>query len=54
MGSNDDNFSLTGFEPKDYFLTEAYVEFYQEPVTEQRFPEQRFPEDMDYGYAAIG
>ena len=49
MGSNDDNFSLTGYEPKDYFLRETYVEFNQESVTEQRFPE-----DMDYDDAAIG
>ena len=52
--SNDDNFSLTGYEPKDYFLTETYVEFNQESVTEERFPEQRFPEDIDYDDAAIG
>ena len=48
MGSNDDNFSLTGYEPKDYFLTETYVEFNQESVTEQRFPE-----DVDDDDAAI-
>ena len=59
MGSNDKNFSSTGYEPKDCFLTETYVEFNQESVTEQRFPEQRFPEqrfpaDMDYDDAAIG
>ena len=54
MGSNDDNFSLTGYEPKDDFLTETYVEFNQESVNEQRFPEQRFPEDMDHDDAAIG
>ena len=54
MGSNDDNFSLTGYEPKDYFLTETYVEFNQESVTEQRFPKQRFSEDTDYDDAAIG
>ena len=59
MGSNDDNFSLTGYDPKEYFLTETYVEFNQESVTEQRFSEQqfteqRFPEHMDYGDAAIG
>ena len=49
MVSNDDNFSLTGYEPKDYFLTETYVEFSQESVTEQRFPE-----DLDYDDAVIG
>ena len=54
MGSNDKNFSSAGYEPKDYFLTETYVEFNQESMTEQRFPEQRFPEDVDYDDAAIG
>ena len=54
MGSNDDNFSLTGYEPKDYFFTETYVEFKQESLTEQRFSEQRFTEDMDYDDAAFG
>ena len=54
MGSTDESFSNTGYEPKDYFLTETYVEFNQESMTEQRFPEQRFPEDMDYDDAAIG
>ena len=50
MGSNDDNFSLTGYiSARTYFLTETYVEFNQEPVTEQRFPE-----DMDFVDAAIG
>ena len=53
-GSNDDNSTFTGYEPKDFFLTETYVEFNQESVTEQRFPEQRFPEDLDYDDAAIG
>ena len=54
MGSNDKNFSSTGYEPNHYFLTETYVEFNQESVTEQRFPEQRFPEDVAYDDAAIG
>ena len=47
------NFSSTGYEPKDYFLTETYVEFDQESVTDQRFHEQRFPEDVDHDDAAI-
>ena len=54
MGSTDKSFSNTGYEPKDYFLTETYVEFNQESITEQRFPEQRFPEDVDYDDTAIG
>ena len=54
MGSTDESFSNTGYEPKDYALTETYVEFNQESMTEQRFPEQRFLEDVDYDDAAIG
>ena len=54
MGSIDKSFSNTGYEPKDCFLTETYIEFNQESVTEQRFSEQRFPEDVDYDDAAIG
>ena len=54
MGSTDRSFSTTGCGPKDYFFTETYVEFNQESMTEQRFPEQRFPKDVDYDDAAIG
>ena len=54
MGSTDKSFSHTGYEPKDYFLTETYVESLTESMTEQRFPEQRFLEDVDYDDAAIG
>ena len=54
MGSTDESFSNTGYEPTDYFLTETYVEFNQESMTEQRFPEQRYLEDVDYDDAAIG
>ena len=49
MGSTDESFSNTGYEPKDYFLTDTNVEFNQESMTEQRFPE-----DVDYDDAAIG
>ena len=45
--------SNTGYEPKDYFLKETYVEFNQESVTEQRFTEQRFLEDVYYDDAAL-
>ena len=54
MGSTDESFSNTGYGPKDYFLTETYVEFNLESMTEQRIPEQRFLEDVDYDDAAIG
>ena len=48
-GPRDYNFSSTGYEPNDYFLTETFVEFNQESVTEQRFPE-----DLDYVDTVIG
>ena len=54
MGSTDESISSTGYEPNDNFFTETYVEVNQESVTEQRFPKQRFPEDVDYDDAAIG
>ena len=54
MGSTNKSFSNTGYEPKDCFLTETYVESLTESMTEQRFPEQRFLEDVDYDDAAIG
>ena len=37
-GPQDKKNSPTGYEPNDYFLTETYVNFSQEPATEQRFP----------------
>ena len=49
MGSTDETYSNTGFEPKDTFLTETYVEFNQESMTEQRFLE-----DVGYDDAKIG
>ena len=39
----------TGYGPNDHFITEACVEFTQESVTEQRFPE-----DSDYDDVIIG
>ena len=54
MGSTDESFHRTGYEPKDYFLTETFVESTSESMTEQRIPEQRFLEDVDYDDTAIG
>ena len=48
-GPQDFKFSSTSYEPNDYFLTETYVEFNQESVTEQQFTE-----DLDYDDAVIG
>ena len=44
-----DRKNSTGYEPNDHFITEAFVEFTQESVTEQRSPE-----DLDYDDAVIG
>ena len=41
--------SSTGYDPNDHFITEIYVEYTQESVTEQRFPE-----DFDYDDITIG
>ena len=48
MGSTDESYSHTGYEPKDYYLMETYVESLRESLTQQQFPEQRFLEDVDY------
>ena len=52
--SNDESFSNTRYVPKDYFLTETFVESLTESTTGQRFPEQRFLEDVDYDDATVG
>ena len=49
LGPLDFQNSSTGYEPNDHFITDAYVEFTQESVTEQRFPE-----DFDYDDITIG
>ena len=41
--------SSTGYEPNDHIITEAYVEYTQESLTEQRFPE-----DFDCDDTVIG
>ena len=53
MGSADESYSNTGYEPNDYYLMETYVESLTESVTEQQFSEQRFLEDVDYDDAAL-
>ena len=39
----------TGYEPKEYHITEAYVDYTQESSSEQRFPV-----DFDYDDVTIG
>ena len=48
MGSTDESYSNTSYEPKDYYLMETHAESLTESLTEQRLPEQRFLEDVDY------
>ena len=47
LGPPDKKNSSTGYEPNDHFITEAHVEYTQESLTEQRFPE-------DLNYVTIG
>ena len=49
LGTLAENDSSTGYEPNDHFITEAYVEFTQEPLGEQRIPE-----DFDFDDVTIG
>ena len=53
MGSTDESHSHTGYEPKDHYLMETYVESLTKSLTQQQFPEQRFLEDVDYDDAAL-
>ena len=53
MESTGESYTHTGYEPKDYYFTETYVESLTESLTQQQFPEQRFLEDVDYDDAAL-
>ena len=53
MGSTDESYSNTGYEPKDYHIMEIDVESLTEFLTEQGLHEQRFLEDVDYDDAAL-
>ena len=48
-GPQDYIFSPTGYEPNDHFITEAYVEYTQESLTEQRCPEGFDHDDITIG-----
>ena len=49
LGTLAENNSSTGYEPKDHFITEAYVEY-----TLESLGEQQFPDDFDYDDVTIG
>ena len=53
MDSTDESFLLTGYEPKNYDLTENYVESFTESLTHPQFSELRFLEDVDYDDTAL-
>ena len=49
LGTLAENEPPTGYQPNDNFITEAYVEYTQESLGEQRFPD-----DFDYDDVTIG
>ena len=53
MDSTDESYSLTGYEPNDYYLMETCVESPTESVTHPQISEQRFLEDVDYDDTAL-
>ena len=54
MGSTDESYSNTSYEPKAYYLVETDVESLTESLTQPQFSEQRFLEDVDYDDASLG
>ena len=53
MGSTDESYLPTGYEPKAYYLVETDVESFTESLTQPQFSEQRFLEDVDHDDAAL-
>ena len=53
LGHPDYKNSSTVYEPNDHFITEAYVEFIEESVTEQRFPEDYDHDDITIGQTLV-
>ena len=49
FGTLAENDSSTGYEPNDHFITEAYVDY-----TQVSIGEQRFPDDLNYDEVTIG
>ena len=49
----DNNFSSTGYEPNDHFITEAHVDHTQESLSEQRFPEDFDHDDITTGQTLL-
>ena len=53
LGHADKKNSSTGYELNDHFITEGYVEFTQESVTEQRFPKDFDDDDITIGQTLL-
>ena len=53
MGSIDESYLRTSYEPKNYDLMETYVESLTESLTQPQFSEQWFLEDVDYDDTAL-
>ena len=53
MGSTDESYSHTSYEPKDYYLMGDLCRVPHRVLTQQQLTEQRFLEDVDYDDAAV-
>ena len=53
FGTLSESNSSTGYEPNDHFVTEAGVEYTQESLTEQRFPEDFDYDDITFGQTLL-
>ena len=53
LGTLAEKNSSTGYEPNDHFITEAYVEYTQESLSEQRFPEVFDYDDITIGQTLL-
>ena len=49
LGTLAENEPPTGYEPNDHTITEAYVEYTQESLSEQRFPDDFDDDDVTIG-----
>ena len=53
LGPPDKKNSSTSYEPNEYSIMEACVEYTQESVTEQRFPEDFYYDDITIGQTLL-
>ena len=53
LGILAENDSSTGYEPNDHFITEAFVEYTQESLGEQKFPDNFDYDDITIGQTLV-